>query len=70
MKFLEGKKTYIGIFIAAAPTVAGFFGYDLSVEGATELGGILGDMLTNIDGLVTLGGTLIAAYGRVVTKGA
>jgi len=58
---LKGKKTYIGIIIALIPTLAKLFGYDLSVEGAQELG-------VEIDALVTYIGLIIATYGRVVTK--
>jgi len=68
MEFLEGKKTYIGILIAAFPTVAGLIGYDITVEGAVELGGILGTLLGDIETTIGTFGLLIAAYGRRVTK--
>lgn len=69
MKFLDGKKTYIGILVAAAPTVAGFFGYDITVQGAGELGGALGLILTNVETVIEAVGLLVAAYGRLVTRG-
>lgn len=68
MSFLDGKKTYIGILIAAVPTVAGFLGYNVSVEGATELGDILSNLISEFEEIITLGGALLAAYGRRVTK--
>ena len=70
MSFLNGKKTYLGIIVAALPTVAGLFGYNVTVEGATELTGILGTLLENVEGLIQTGGLLLAWYGRKVTKGA
>ena len=63
---LNGKKTYIGIIIMVAPILAGFFGYQITdIEGATDL---LGDLAGNIEGLITVGGGLLAWYGRAVTK--
>ena len=59
---LEGSKTYIGLAIAFAPSVATVFGYETSpnFEGdATEL----------LSALVQLIGTAIAVYGRFVAKG-
>lgn len=59
---LEGSKTYIGLAIAFAPSIATMFGYQTSpnFEGdATEL----------LSALVQLIGTAIAVYGRFVAKG-
>lgn len=68
MKILDGKKTYIGILVAATPTIAGLFGYNISVEGAGELGGILENVMVNIETVIETVGLMIAAYGRIVTK--
>ena len=69
MKFFQGKKTYIGLLVAAVPMIAGAFGYNLTTEGATELGDLLVNVLTEFEELITAGGLLFAAYGRKVTKG-
>jgi len=68
MSLLSGQKTYIGIAIAALPTLLGFIGYSVSVEGAAELGGIAGTLLDNLEAVVVTAGALFAAYGRRVTK--
>ena len=69
MSILDGKKTYIGIAVAALPTVLGIFGYNVSVEGAAELGGLIGTVLENVEAVIVSGGALLAIYGRRVTKG-
>lgn len=59
---LEGSRTYLGLAIAFAPSVATMFGYETSpnFEGdATEL----------LAALVQLIGTALAVYGRFVAKG-
>ena len=58
---MNGFKTYTGIIVAAAPTIVGFFGYDMTSEGQ----GILSD---NLDKIIELCGLLYATYGRLVTK--
>ncbi len=68
MSLLSGKKTYIGIFIAVVPTLAGLFGYSVTSEGLAEAGTLLASLFDNVEELgVTVGG-LIAIYGRAVTK--
>jgi len=62
----KGKKTYIGILIAILPTALGVFGYTITVEGAAELGGLIGSVLENAEGVVVAGGALFAGYGRLV----
>jgi hypothetical protein len=68
MSLLQGKKTYLGILVAALPTIAGLFGYNVSVEGSTELVDLLGSAIVELEELITAGGLLFAAYGRRVTK--
>ncbi len=66
---LEGKKTYIGLLVAFVPTIAGFLGYSIGPEAASELGGILAVAVDSIEELITTAGVLFAWYGRKVTKG-
>ena len=68
MSFYAGKKTYIGIFIAVVPTLAGFFGYTISSEGIAEAGTLLASLADNGEALAATVGGLIALYGRAVTK--
>jgi len=63
MNFLEGKKTYIGIIIAVVPVLAGLLGYETSATFGEDLTIVLNE-------IITLVGTAIAAYGRIVTTGA
>ena len=65
---LEGKKTFIGLLIAVSPTVAGLFGYNVTVTSAAEFGGLLSAVLDNLEAVIEGVGVLIAAYGRLVTK--
>lgn len=69
MSFLDGKKTYIGLIVAALPTVAGLFGFDVADGGASELGALLTEFVVDAEALFTTGGLLFAAWGRKVTKG-
>jgi len=69
MSFLTGKKTYIGIIIAVVPTLAGFFGYTISVGEIAEAGTLLAALADNLEALIATGGALFAWYGRAVTKG-
>lgn len=68
MKFLEGKKTYFGILIAAIPVVSGVFGFDITPDNASEIGGIVGDIAKNITSVITSVGLLVAMYGRKKAK--
>lgn len=56
---MSGLKTYIGIVIALAPTVAGFFGYTVTENFGAELPELADQWMTVI-------GLAIAAYGRSV----
>ncbi len=58
MKSILASKTIWGILIAAAPTVAQLFGYQLGANFATEAAG-------TVDQLVQLAGLAFAAYGRM-----
>lgn len=60
MKFLEGKKTYIGIGVTALAFVAQFLGYEVSAE---EQSG-LNEAITAVIGAL---GLMFATYGRVKT---
>lgn len=54
-----GSKTIWGLVIAAVPTVAKLFGFELAGDFTAQLSAL-------IDQLVTLGGLAFAAYGRAV----
>lgn len=69
IRMFEGKKTYIGLFVAALPTLVGFLGYNIGPEGASELSGILGPLVDNVEEVIVSVGLLIGWYGRKVTKG-
>lgn len=62
--FLKSK-TIIGLLVAAAPALAGIFGFNIDAETAKGLGEHLGAAATHIDGLIQIGGLLLAAYGRI-----
>ena len=68
MTLLEGKKTYTGILLAVAPTIAGLFGYDISTAAVAEAGTLLDALIVNANEIITTGGALLAWYGRAVTK--
>jgi hypothetical protein len=58
-KSLLASKTLWGVLIAALPSLAKFFGYDIAdvagfTAGANEL----------VDGVITLVGSALAIYGR------
>lgn len=58
---LEGKKTYIGLIVAAAPVIGNFFGYDVDpvqVEG----------LVIEVEAVVSAIGIAFATFGRAVTK--
>ena len=69
MSIFDGKKTYIGILIAVVPTALSLFGYDVSLQGTAEMGELLTGLVENLEQVIISGGLLIAAYGRLVTKG-
>lgn len=56
---MDGYKTYIGILIAVAPTVAGWFGFSLTPAFGEQVGSLI------MDG-ITLAGAAFAFYGRLV----
>lgn len=60
-KMMNGFKTYTGIIVAAAPTIASLFGYEMTTEGQ----GVLSD---NLDKILELCGLLYATYGRFVAN--
>lgn len=53
------SKTIWGLVVAAVPTVAKLFGFELAGDFTAQLSAL-------IDQLVTLGGLAFAAYGRAV----
>lgn len=57
MEFLSGYRTYLGIIIAVAPSVAGLFGFDLSPQFGEEVSSLVAE------GVTLLGG-ILAFYGR------
>jgi len=57
----NGWKTYSGILIAATPTLAGLFGYNVSAGFDVEAS-------ENINDLILLLGSAIAIYGRLVAQ--
>jgi len=69
MSFLTGKKTFIGIIVATAPTILGFFGITLSVGASVEGGSLLSALADNLEAIIVSGGAIFAWYGRSVTKG-
>lgn len=64
-KLFLKSKTLIGLLVSAAPAILGAFGFDLNAESATELGGVLGGLADNVEGIIQAGGLLLAAYGRI-----
>lgn len=55
---MSGYKTYIGIIVAIAPTVAQMFGYQLT-------GNFAGQFTQSADDIVALVGAAFAIYGRL-----
>lgn len=55
---LDGYKTYLGIIVAVAPTIASMFGYTLAPEFGEQFTAIAFD-------IITLGGAAWAIYGRL-----
>jgi len=58
---LDGLKTFIGILIAAAPSIAGLFGYHAMPGFSEQATQIAMDM-------ITLAGAAFAIYGRLVAN--
>ena len=58
---MNGFKTYIGLIIAAVPTVANLLGYDVSASFPKEAE-------TSLVDLITLVGLAFAFYGRSVAQ--
>lgn len=56
-EMLNGKKTYIGIAVAAAPLVAKLFGYEVAPGFDAEATEVLTQLVSAV-------GLLIAAFGR------
>lgn len=54
---MSGYKTYLGILIALAPTIAHLFGYQLAPEFSTKVPEFA-------DTVVQILGLILAAYGR------
>lgn len=60
-KMMNGFKTYIGIAVAVAPTLASLFGYEMTIEGQETLS-------ANLNEIAVMIGGMIAAYGRFKAK--
>lgn len=67
-KATSGMKTYTGLLMMALPTVAVWFGYNLSPEGANELVDLVISFLVEFAGAFEAGGIALAGYGRLVAK--
>jgi len=57
--------TIIGIIIAASPTIARFFGYEIDPQTTLELKGLLTIGAESIEGAVTAAGSLLGLVGRI-----
>jgi len=55
--------------IAIVPTALSLFGYNISLQGTAEMGELLTALVENLEQVIISGGLLVAAYGRLVTKG-
>ncbi len=64
----SGYKTLAGILVALVPSIAGWLGYSVTIEGATDLVDILGNLIIELEDTLEAGGLLFAGYGRIVTK--
>lgn len=58
MEVLNGRKTYIGIAVALLPTLAGFFGFDVTSAFHAQFAPL-------VEELFVLFGSAIAVYGRM-----
>lgn len=57
----EGLKTFIGLAIAAVPSILPLFGLEVSAAFPQEAGEI-------VEQIITIAGLVIALYGRLVAK--
>ncbi|QGH72432.1 MAG: hypothetical protein [Siphoviridae sp. ctpQM7] len=57
----QGYKTFLGIFLAAAPTLANLLGYDIGSTFSDEFPKAVEDV-------VTIVGLCVALYGRLVAQ--
>ena len=60
---LEGKKTYLGIAAAALGIILGWLGI-----GQTDSAELSAQIVGAVDNVLTVGGLLLAAYGRAKAK--
>lgn len=58
---MNGFKTYIGLLVALAPTLAHLFGYEVTPSFGAQFPVLL-------DSVVQIGGLAFAAYGRAVAE--
>lgn len=58
---MNGLKTYIGVLIAIAPSIANLFGYDLAPTFGEEFASLAEEIITLI-------GASLAIYGRAVAQ--
>lgn len=63
-KYILKSKTVVGVLIASVPAVLALFGKTLNVDDVTALGTAIQGVLGHLDGIVQLGGSLLAIYGR------
>jgi len=57
----NGWKTIIGLAIAAVPSLAALLGFNVSPDFETQA-------LGTVDEVVTIGGLVLALYGRLVAQ--
>lgn len=67
-QFFEGKKTFTGLLIIAAPTLLGFIGFNVNPAEAIQLGEYVTIAAESVDELIELFGVAVAWYGRVKAK--
>lgn len=56
---MKGYKTYLGLLVAAVPTLAGLFGFDVLPTFSEQF-------VETAERIITVVGLGIAAYGRLV----
>lgn len=59
-KSLLASKTLWGVLIAALPTIAKLFGYDIA-----DVAGFTANASEIVDGVIALFGSAVAIYGRI-----
>lgn len=64
-KWLDGKRTYLGLILTTAGMLGKRFGWVLPVE---EANGILDLIAANWDVIAEIAGLAFAAYGRFMTS--